>query len=30
LIDEYIAFYNHERIQLNSKLSPVEKRRFFA
>ena len=30
LIDEYIAFYNHERIQLNSKLSPIEKRRFFA
>ena len=30
LIDEYIAFYNHERIQLNTKLSPVEKRRLFA
>ena len=30
LIDEYIAFYNHERIQLNSKLSPIEKRRLFA
>ena len=25
----YIAFYNHERIQLNSKLSPIEKRRLF-
>ena len=30
LIDDYIAFYNHDRIQLNSKLSPIEKRRFFA
>ena len=30
LIDEYIAFYNHERIQLNTKLPPVEKRRLFA
>lgn len=30
LIDEYIAFYNHDRIQLNSKLSPIEKRRLFA
>ena len=30
LIDDYIAFYNHERIQLNSKLSPIEKRRLFA
>ena len=30
LIDSYIAFYNHERIQLNSKLSPIEKRRLFA
>ena len=29
LIDSYIAFYNHERIQLNSKLSPIEKRRLF-
>ena len=25
LIDSYITFYNHERIQLNSKLSPIEK-----
>ena len=30
LIDSYIAFYNYERIQLNSKLSPIEKRRLFA
>lgn len=30
LIDEYITFYNHDRIQLNSKLSPIEKRRLFA
>ena len=30
LIDKYIAFYNHERIQLNSKLSPIEKRRLSA
>ena len=30
LIDSYIAFYNHDRIQLNSKLSPIEKRRLFA
>lgn len=30
LIDDYIAFYNHDRIQLNSKLSPIEKRRLFA
>ena len=29
LIDEYIAFYNHERIQLYSKLSPFQKRRLF-
>ena len=27
LIDEYIHFYNHERIQLNTKLTPLEKRR---
>ena len=26
LIDEYIHFYNHERIQLNTKLTPLEKR----
>ena len=26
LIDEYIHFYNHERIQLKSKLTPYEKR----
>ena len=30
LIDSYIAFYNHERIQLNFKLSSIEKRRLFA
>ena len=30
LIDSYITFYNHERIQLNSKLSPIEKWRLFA
>ena len=29
LIDSYIAFYNHERIQLYSKLSPFQKRRLF-
>lgn len=29
LIDSYIAFYNHERIQLNSKRSPFQKRRLF-
>jgi transposase InsO family protein len=27
LIDDYIYFYNHERIQLKSKLTPLEKRR---
>ena len=27
LIDEYIHFYNHERIQLKTKLTPLEKRR---
>ena len=27
LIDDYICFYNHERIQLNTKLTPLEKRR---
>ena len=26
LIDDYIWFYNHERIQLNTKLTPFEKR----
>ena len=26
LIDEYIHFYNHERIQLKTKLTPPEKR----
>ena len=26
LIDEYIYFYNHERIQLKTKLTPLEKR----
>lgn len=26
LIDEYIHFYNHERIQLKTKLTPLEKR----
>ena len=29
LIDSYIAFYNHECIQLNTKLSPFQKRRLF-
>ena len=29
LIDEYIHFYNHERIQLKTKLTPIEKRRQF-
>ena len=27
LIDEYIWFYNNERIQLKTKLTPLEKRR---
>ena len=27
LIDEYIYFYNHERIQLKTKQTPLEKRR---
>jgi len=27
LIDDYIHFYNHERIQLKTKLTPIEKRR---
>ena len=26
LIDEYIYFYNHERLQLKTKLTPLEKR----
>jgi len=30
LIDEYIHFYNHERIQLKTKLTPYEKRRQLA
>ena len=30
LIDNYIFFYNHERIQLKTKLTPLEKRRQFA
>ncbi len=30
LIDNYIRFYNHERIQLKTKLTPLEKRRQFA
>ncbi len=30
LIDNYIFFYNHERIQLKTKLTPFEKRRQFA
>ena len=29
LIDEYIHFYNHQRIQLNTKLTPLEKRSQF-
>ena len=29
LIDEYIYFYNHERIQLKTKLTPLEKRNQF-
>ena len=30
LIDEYIHFYNHERIQIKTKLTPFEKRCQFA
>jgi putative transposase len=30
LIDNYIHFYNHERIQLKTKLMPLEKRRQLA
>ncbi|MBQ8648786.1 MAG: IS3 family transposase [Clostridia bacterium] len=26
LIDEYIHFYNHQRIQIKTKLTPLEKR----
>ena len=29
LIDDYIYFYNNERIQLNTKQTPLEKRRLF-
>ena len=29
LIDEYIYFYNHERLQLKTKLTPLEKRNQF-
>jgi transposase InsO family protein len=29
LVDDYIYFYNHERIQLKTKLTPLEKRRQF-
>jgi putative transposase len=29
LIDSYIWFYNHERIQLNTKLAPLDRRRQF-
>ena len=27
LIDDYIFFYNHQRIQTKTKLTPLEKRR---
>ena len=30
LIDDYIYFYNHERIQLKTKQTPLEKRRLLA
>lgn len=30
LIDEFIWFYNNERIQLKSKLTPLQKRRQLA
>ena len=30
LVEDYIYFYNHERIQLKTKLTPLEKRRQFA
>jgi len=29
LIDDYIYFYNNQRIQVNTKLTPLEKRRQF-
>ena len=29
LIDEYVYFYNHQRIQLKTKLTPLEKRSQF-
>ena len=29
LIDEYIYFHNHQRIQLKTKLTPLEKRSQF-
>ncbi|MDP4151916.1 MAG: IS3 family transposase, partial [Bacillota bacterium] len=29
IIDDFIFFYNHERIQLKTKLTPLEKRRQF-
>ena len=29
LVDEYIHFYNHQRIQLKTKLTPLEKRNQF-
>ena len=29
LIDDYIYFYNNERIQLKTKQTPLEKRRLF-
>ena len=30
LIDDYIYFYNHQRIQLNTKLTPLELRSQFS
>ncbi len=30
LIDDYIYFYNHQRLQLKTKLTPLEKRNQFA
>ena len=30
MIDDYIYFYNNERIQLKTKLTPLEKRRQLA
>jgi putative transposase len=30
MIDDYIYFYNNERIQLKTKLTPIEKRRQLA